>query len=450
MRNKLRILAITALLVAFHAASGSALAEDRALLELYRLAKTKDPLVGRAEARLEAGRADKDIAMAALLPRVSANASVRELWTRVYDYAPAPITGEYTGYSYGAGAALSLVNVPAYYQVSAAGAGISSAESGIHSARHDLIVRLLDGYVRYLKAKADEKLYRDELARVGKVLEQSQAFLTAGTGDVIAVYEAKARLDSAAADLVKTEGQLRLAQQQLSSLAGVPVEAVKDITVSRFAGPQPNDMEWWLETMRQHSPALLQASQDLAQAEQSRKSASAGHYPTVSGNGGYTVDKGSTFLPNVETQQWYVGMQLNLPIYAGGDTTARTRRAMAGEAERRAMLYDAREQGIRRTKEAFLNLQYNASLVEAYQRKHESAELQLKAVQKGRDIGTRTAIDLLNAEQTFAISRRDLAAGMYDNLQRRLELKAAAGILTEEDLVELGGEAAEAEKAAVK
>jgi len=415
-------------------------AQERDLLELYHLAKTKDPVVGRAEARLEAGRADKDIAWATLLPRVSANASVRQLWTNVTDYTPEPITGQYTGYSYGIGTGIPVFNLSSYYLVSAAGAGINSAESGVHAARQDLIVRLLDGYVRYLKAKADEKLYRDELVRVGKVLEQSEAFLKAGTGDVIAVYEGKARLDSAAADLVKTEGQLRLAQQHLSSLTGVTVDAVTDIAVSSFAGPQPMDMEWWLETMLQRSPALLQAVQDLVQAEQSSKSARAGHYPTVSANGGYTVDKGSTFLPKVETQQWYVGMQLNLPIYSGGDTSARTRRALAGEAEGRAMLYDAREQGVRRIKEAFLNLQYNVSLVEAYQRKHESADLQLKAVQKGRDIGTRTAIDLLNAEQTYAISRRDLTAAMYDNLQRRLELKAAAGILAEEDLLELAGE----------
>jgi len=439
MRNNLKISGMLALVLTL-CAPPLAQAQQRDLLELHRLAKIKDPVIGRAEARLEAGRADKDIAWATLLPRVSANASVRQLWTNVTDYEPEPITGQYTGYSYGIGMGIPVFNMSSYYQVSAASAGINSAESGVHSARQDLIVRLLDGYVKYLKARADEKLYRDELARVGKVLEQSEAFLKAGTGDIIAVYEGKARLDSAAADLVKTEGQLRLAQQQLSSLTGVTVDAVKDIAVSTFAGPEPAEMEWWLDTMRQRSPALLQAMQDLAQAEQSRKSAKAGHYPTVSGNGGYTVDKGSTFLPKVETEQWYAGLQLNVPIYSGGDTSARTRRASAGEAERRAMLDDAQEQGVRRLKEAYLNLQYNVSLGEAYQRKHESAELQLKAVQKGRDIGTRTAIDLLNAEQTYAISRRDLTAAMYDNLQRRLELKAAAGILAEEDLVELAGE----------
>lgn len=439
MKNRIMIASLAAIVASCCLAAIPCMAQERDLLELYRLAKAKDPVVARAAARLEAGKADEEIAWAALIPRISANGSVRQLWHRVLDYAPATMDGEYTGYSYGMGAGIPVFNMSSYYQISAAAAGISSAETSVQAARQDLIVRLLDAYVRCLKAKADEKLYRDELSRVGKILDQAQAFLKAGTGDIIAVYEAKARLDSAAADLVKTEGLLRLAQQNLASLTGVTVDTVKDITFTSSTGPQPAELEWWLDTMRQRSPALLQAKEDLRQAEENRKVASAGHIPVLSGNGGYTVDKGSTFLPNVETQQWYLGISINVPIYSGGETSARTRRALAGESERRAMLDDAQEQAVRRLKEAFLNLQYNVSLLEAYGRKHESAELQLNAVQKGRSIGTRTSIDLLNAEQSYAISRRDLASVRYDNLQRRLELKSAAGILGEEDLAELNG-----------
>lgn len=414
-------------------------AKEYELHELYKLAKAKDPTVSRAEARLEAGKADKDIALAALLPRVSANGSIREIHHQVLYYSQEPLDGKYTGFSYGMGMATPLLNVSSYYQLSAADAGINSADTGLLAARQDLIVRLLDAHLRYLKARADEKLYRDELNRVGKVLEQSEAFLKAGTGDIIAVYEAKARMDSAAADMVKTEGLLRLALQNLSSLTGAVVEGVTDIAVNKSSGPQPADQEWWINTMQQRSPALIQAKTDLQQAEEYRKAANAGHFPTISGNGGYTVDKGSTFLPKVETRQWYIGLQLNVPIYSGGDTAARTRRALAGESERRAMLEDAQTQSIRRLKEAYLNLTYNQSLVEAYQRKHESSELQLKAVQKGRDIGTRTAIDLLNAEQSYAVSRRDLTSALYDNILRKIELKSAAGILTEDDLAAVSG-----------
>ena len=443
---RMGIVGIIALFLVFSQLPAPVQAQEYELSELYKLAKATDPTVSRAEARLEAGKADKEIAWSALLPRVSANGSIREIHHEVLYYTKVPVDGKYTGFSYGAGAATSLYNLPSWYQVSAADAGINSADTGLQAARQDLIVRLLDAHLRYLKARADEKLYRDELSRVGKVLEQSEAFLKAGTGDIIAVYEAKARLDSAAADMVKTEGILRLALQNLSSLTGVVVDGVKDISVDKSSGPQPVEQEWWIDTMQRRSPALIQAKEDLLQAEENRKAANAGHLPTVSGNGGYTVDKGSTFLPKVETRQWYVGLQLNVPIYSGGETAARTRRALAGESERRAMLDDAQTQAIRRLKEAYLNLSYNQSLVEAYQRKLESSEVQLKAVQKGRDIGTRTAIDLLNAEQTYAVSRRDLISALYDNVQRQIELKSAAGILSEDDLAAVSGKTAVAKQ----
>jgi outer membrane protein len=429
-----KIFGAAALLLMLCSPSGSALAQDRDIMELYRLAKVIDPTVSRAEARLEGGKADKDIAFAALLPRISANASVRQFWTKVLNYNGKDQDGQYTGFSYGLGGLIPVFNMPSYYQLSAASYGINSAEFGINAARQDLIVRLFDAYVRYLKAKADEKLYRNELSRVGRALEQSEAFLNAGTGDIIAVYEAKARLDGAAAELIKNEGLVRVAQQNLASLTGIMPDSVREITSDSYMVLQPADLEWWVATMQQKNPAVLQAREDILQTEEYSRAANAGHYPVIQGNGGFTADKGSTFLPKVETDQWYLGIGINIPIYSGGETSARTRRALAGEAERRAILNDAQERAIRTLKETYLSLQYNISLVDAYKRKLDSSELQLKAVQKGRDIGTRTVIDLLNSEQNYAISRRDLTNARYDVILRQIQLKAAAGILSEDDL----------------
>lgn len=409
-------------------------AAPKGIMELYDLAKAKDAVLGRANARLEAGKAERDIAWAGVLPRISANATQRKFWHTVLDYGPSTIEGTYTGYNYGIGGQLPIFNASSYFQIAASYAGQKSAEAGTDLAQQDLLVRLVNSYVALLKAQADEQLYRDELHRVSKILEQAEAFLKAGTGDIIAVYEAKARMDSAAADLIKAEGQRRIAEQALASLTGVTVASVKDVVVTTPAGPEPNELNWWLDIMKKQNPAIRQAREDLRAAAHTSSANWSSHLPTVQLQGGYTVDKGSTFLPEVETRQWYVGASISLPIFSGGETAARTRRAVAFESERRFMLDDAHDQNTKRLKEAFLNLQYNVSLAEAYKRKYESGEMQLKATRKGREIGTRNAIDLLNAEQTYAVGRRDFSNALYDNLARQFELKAAAGILKEEDL----------------
>jgi outer membrane protein len=434
MRNKLLLVGAIALYAILYLAPASALAEEKGMLELYALAKAKDVTLGKAKARLEAGKADQEIAWAGVLPHISANATQRKLWHTVIDYSPSIIDGSYAGYSYGVSGQIPIINLPAYLQIAAADAGVKSGELGTSAAQQDLIVRLVNAYVALLKAQADEKLYRNELARVAKILEQAEAFLKAGTGDIIAVYEAKARMDSASADLIKTEAQRRIAEQNLSSLVGINISTVKALPFSAPIGPQPDDLGWWLATMQQKNPLLQQAQADLLQAERYSTANRASHLPIINLSGGYTVDKGSTFLPEVETRQWYIGVSVTLPIYSGGETVARTRRAVAGELERRFMLDDVQDQNTRKVKEAFLNLQYNVSLAEAYKRKHESSELQLKATRKGREIGTRNAIDLLNAEQTYAVSSRDFSNALYDNLLRHMELRSAAGILQEEDL----------------
>jgi outer membrane protein TolC len=240
------------------------MAKEFDILELYNLAKAKDPFIGRAEARLEGGKAEHEIAWSALMPRVTAGASLRQFWHEVENYYPETTKGDYTGYSYNIGATLPVVAVPSYYQITATNAGMRSAEAAIDSARQDLMARLVAAYVGLLKAQTDELLYRDEMLRVGKVLEQTKAFLEAGTVDIITTSEAKARLDSAAADLVKIQAQRRMAEQYLASITGITVETVKKISIMTPQRPHPDDLEWWIGTMSKHNPALIQALEDYA------------------------------------------------------------------------------------------------------------------------------------------------------------------------------------------
>jgi outer membrane protein len=433
MRNNIKHLLLPVLCTVLFSNAGHA--SD--LWGLYQQAQDKDPTVGRATARLEGSKADQDYVLATLLPHVDSGGGVRRIFSTTLHYGPRNIEGAYNGYNYNISSRIPLVHVPTWFNLSASGAGVRGAEAGLTSAKQDLIARLGDAYFTLLKAQADERLAREEIARTGKILEQAQAFLKAGTGDIIAVYEAKARLDSASADLVRAESSRKLAEQRLSAIAKTEVSTINDLGAFTLREPQPAGLDWWVSTMEKQHPDLIQARENLSQAEKQRKASRAGHLPVLQMSGGYDVSKGSTFLPEVETKQWYFGANISFPIFSGGETVAQTRRALAAESERRFMLDDVYEQQRAKLKEAYFNLQFNVSLITAYSKKKESMELQLDGVRKGRSIGTRSNIDLLNAEQSYATSLRDLKNAQYDNVVRSLQLKAAAGILSENDLTEL-------------
>lgn len=433
------IILFTVLLTAAFPASGS-----DSLLDLYSLAREKDPVIGKAQARFEASKADEDIALAQMLPRADATAGVSWIANTTLHYQPGDFSGDYLGDNYGFVVKQPVVNIPSIFTLKASKASVRGADAALTGSRQDLILRLVEAYFNFLKARSDEKLYQDELDRLSKIAEQAKAFLKSGTGDIIALYEARARMDSAAADAVKATSRRGLAASQLENLVGREVKEIMDLGLYDPSGPLPQDMQWWMQTMEEKLPLLVQAREILTQTEYQRQAARAAHAPVLQATGGYAVNKGSTFLPEVETKQWYVGLNLTVPLFSGGEMNARTRKAAALESEQSHILRDAREQSIQKLKAAFLNLQYNISIIDAMKQKKKSAEIKWNASIKGSAIGTRTAIELLNAEQEYLIAQRDLAGALYDNALYQLQLKSAAGILEENDLVILNSMLAEA------
>lgn len=406
------------------------------LWELYLLARASDPELGRSRSRAQGSKADTEVIRSSLIPHLGTSFAVNWLDQTAYNNPSAPSAQHVSlfGYNYDVSATAPLLHVPVLYNLAASAASMRSEEAGVTAAHQYLIAKLGDSYFAILKARADEAIAREEISRVKQALDQAQAFLKAGTGDIIAVYEAQARLDSVIADLSRSESVLRIAEQRLSSIVGKPVSAISDYLPKDPRLPEPNDLEWWLSTMEERDPQIRQAREGLAGMEQQTKSARAEYLPVLDANAGFSLSKGNQYPPEVETHQWRVGATLSLPIFSGGETSARIRRATANESERRYALDEVREQRRENVKQAYFNLTYNVNLVKALEQKEASSQMQLNAVRKGRSIGTRTAIDLLNAEAAYSIAMRDLKNALYDNIVRVIQLKAAAGILDEDDI----------------
>ncbi len=333
------------------------------------------------------------------------------------------------GHNYAVSARINLLDVPTLMNLNVADAGIRAEEAAVRAARQDLVVRFADGYLGLLKAQQEYQITRKEFERVTQLHEQSQMMLKAGMGDIIAVYEAKARQDSVAADITRSEGNLRLAEQKLSTLVGRSINEVQDYAPLTVLGAQPDDLAWWLDTMEKNDPIIRQGMLGLERSGQELRAVKAEHLPFLQGSGGYTSSKGTAFLPEVETRQWYVGASLTIPIYSGGETSAKVRRAVANQSGSKGLLDDLRKQRSENLKQSYYNLVYNVALVKSLEQRLASAEVQLNAVKKGRSIGTRTAIDLLNAEQAYTSAQRDYRSALYDNVLKNILLKNAAGIL---------------------
>lgn len=405
------------------------------LWTMFELAKKKDPALLKAEAQLQVALEDKNITKSQILPSVETKAGTSQFWHEVSNSGPNEISGNFTGYNYSLMLQQPLVNGPLWANLLSSDSGIMAARNNALVAAQDLMVRVSEAYFAVVKARSDEQIATKEKKLLNKILLQAKSFLKKGTGDIIAVYEAQASVDSSQASLIRAENDRLVSEQKLAVLTGLSnIEELAELSSMTPVEPNPPSVNSWIEMAKQSHPAIKQARETLNMAEHNLEATKRQHWPTLDLTGGYTVNKGSAFLPEVETKQWLIGVNFTMPIFSGFGTEAKVRKARAVISEQKAVVTDSLDQVQFRTASLYLAVKNSVSFIKSLEQQKKSAELQLKATRRGNTIGTRTTVDLLNAEQKYVAAIRDLTNAGYDHLNYELLLHAAAGILVEDDL----------------
>jgi len=129
-----------------------------------------------------------------------------------------------------------------------------------------------------------------------------------------------------------------------------------------------------------------------------------------------------------------VGVQINVPLYTGGWRSAKQDEALALQAKAEAQVQSTREQVAQQVHGAWLGLSVGAGRVQALGEALAASEARLDATRLGHEVGHRTLLDVLNAENDAAAARLALAQARTGLLLDRLRLAALAGQLDEDAL----------------
>jgi outer membrane protein len=187
-------------------------------------------------------------------------------------------------------------------------------------------------------------------------------------------------------------------------------------------------MDAWVKQAESDSlfVVLGQTAQESARREVLKQKG--GHLPTLNfvarHAGGTKVDDTGS----------YIGLDFALPIYKGGGVDSLVRESVALQEKTRHNLESARRQARLDARQGFLGVVSGSGRVKALEQALVSSEAQLKSTKLGLEVGVRTRVDVLNAQQQLFTTKRDLAAARYQTLVAGLQLKAAAGSLKEDDL----------------
>ena len=134
------------------------------------------------------------------------------------------------------------------------------------------------------------------------------------------------------------------------------------------------------------------------------------------------------------TRSATVGLQVNIPLYAGGGLDSRERESVAKKSQAEQELAAARRDVRLNVQDGFLSVKTGVSRISALEQSLTSARSALAATILGRDVGARTEPDVLDAQQRVFAAELDVVQARLDYLLGRLRLAAAAGELSEDTL----------------
>jgi protease secretion system outer membrane protein len=293
-----------------------------------------------------------------------------------------------------------------------------------------LVTRVGEAYFDALLAQDQVLLIEAQKTTYTTQLDAARKGLEAGTGTRTDIDEAQARLDLTLAQELEALQNVEYTRRRLESLMGQPVDVLAGLDVERFnpTVPVPGLVDAWVERAEQASPELqsLRAQLDAARMEVDK--AQAGHKPTLDAVAQWSRSN-SDSVTNVNSRydNKSIGLQLSVPLYAGGYVSSSVRQAVAAQERAREALEAARRDlGVRVHRE-FRGMTEGVLRVKALEQAVRSAEQAVLSNQKSYQAGSRTAVDVLNAQQQKTTAQRDLAQARYLYLVSRLRLQALAG-----------------------
>jgi len=410
------------------------------LLNAYRDAIAYDAQFASARAGADAGREKLPQGRAGLLPSI--NATANTTWNKNETTRRTTPPG-YSNLNYNSHGWTATLTQPIFrwqnwMQYQQGELGAAQAEVQFNQAKQDLIVRVAQAYFDVLLAQ--ETLASAQALKSANVeqLESAKRNFEVGTATITDSHEAQARFDLATAQALAAESDLEVKRQALSTLTGKAPEALKTIRAGvKIARPQPDDIAKWIESAEQGGLTVQLGQLGLEVADREVSKQRSGHLPTldlVATTGKNSATQSSTVGSGYDSNSSTVGLQLTIPIFAGGATMSKDREAVALREKALADLDNARRQSALAARQAYLGVSSGLSQVQAYEAAVISSQSALDSNKLGYEVGVRINIDVLNAQSQLYDTRQKLMKARLDTLAAQLKLKAAAGNLAEEDV----------------
>ncbi len=433
------------------------------LIGVYQDALAHDPQIREAEATRRAAREANPQAWAALLPQLSGNYS----WTRNHQEQTSvfPIQGPngqaivlpvdtaaFTNtHGYQLQLTQSVFSWANWAGLSRAHKQVAQAEAEYRAAQESLIQRTSQAYFNVLNAEESLEAQAASLEALNRQLDQANKRYEVGLIPITDVKEAQAQHDATAAAVIDAKRNLASMQQALREITDQDYDSlVKPGDNMPLQTPQPADPERWVSTSMDQNLTLISSRFAADVARENVYIAQAGHAPTIDIVGARSQSNSNSdelygfgggpplrFRYPGEITNSQIGVRVSVPIFSGGLVSSQARQAQYQWIAAKEHVTTVSRQTEHQARDAYSGVISEVARVNALKQGVESAQVALRATEAGYEVGTRTAVEVLQQRQNLVQAQTTYAQARYQYLLDIIQLRLAAGTLDRDTLGEI-------------
>lgn len=417
------------------------------LMDIYRQALENDTVFKEAYNNYMANREAIPQARSALYPQLLLSG---QLARNVLDVkaGSAHIAQSYNNSQWTVAASQAIFNYKSWAKVQQAKAAVKAAQATFNDAAQNLILRTSKAYFDVLFAR-DTLSFAEAKKRANKrQLDQGEERFKVGLDAITSVYEAKAAYDTSIAEVISAKNNQINQNENLRKITNHVYDFLAPLRDSRIPliKPEPNNVDEWVDTGLRQNYNLFAAKYNLEASRDNLKSLSAGGWPTlaIQGNSNQihndipsqNLGTGAIFAPNKQTQS-NIALALNLPLMQGGLVQSQTRQAQYNFQSSSEVLERTYRDVVVNSRIAFNNIVDGISKVKADRQTVVSRINSLESTEAQYQVGTRTMVDVVTAQQRLFEAQTQLAQDQYNLIYSFLTLKYLAGTLNANDVEEI-------------
>lgn len=387
----------------------------------------------------DAGQEQKNIAMAKLLPQISATGTVSENYFNQ--------SGSYALYHQGlmsanlSQVAFDFSKFSSYSKGKYAG---MVTELQLENAKQQLMVTVSQAYFDVLYAKDTLTAIQKTKEALEKQMNQAKRAFEVGSVTIADVNDAQAGYDSSAAQEIQATNDLINRKNIFRNLTGLDPEQIQSIKDTiNLETPKPANVDTWSVMAESGNLNVKVADKQVAMADEDVNIAISGHLPTLNVIGSYqyqgtgsldsstlnTSNDGSN-IPGTPLSSYSVGSlgaQVTVPVYQGGGVNAQVRQARANLVAAKQQMVSVERQTDQNTRNTYWQVQNGVNIVKAQETALKSAKTKLDSDQLGYQVGVRNSVDLVNSQKNYYQTFQTYQQSRYQYLMARIQLRYLSG-----------------------